>query len=391
MKKTYFSAILGLLLLISSVSLGRQKAEWKGRVERKDGVPYIINPREPVYPENALQLEEDLTIPSPDDIDLSFQDLNYLEVDDEENIYVSDSKAGHILVFDRSGEFVRAIGRRGRGPGEMSWPREIQILRKERLLIYDSGQGKVHVFTLDGNFIRQTATNQIPAFRLPKADSSGNIVVGQLNRGKPFKALLIKVDSQLNLLREVASAITTTQPPILDIFEMRWQTTFVWNVNKNDEIIWGNFEKYEISVCDPDGNCIKKIIREYDGIPITKEDQKKLIREYFGKNPVPSNLTLEFPDRYPPFIYLTCDEEGRIFALSYVTIDDEGTRYLDVFDPEGKYIVRIKTKSFPQIWKNGMMYCVGTDAEGFEIIRRYRLKWGIEMPSKELSSILPKS
>jgi hypothetical protein len=376
MKKTYFSVILGLILLISSVSLGRQKAEWKGRVERKDGVPSIINPGEPLYPEDALRLEEDLTIPSPDDVDLSFQDLNYLVVDDEENIYVSDSKAGHILVFDRSGEFVRTIGRRGRGPGEMSWPREIQILRGKELFVFDSGQGKVHEFTLEGNFIRQTATNHIPAFRLPKADSAGNIVVGQLNRGKPFKAVLKKVDPQLNLICEIASAITTTQPPILNIFEMRWQTTFVWNVNKNDEIIWGNFDKYEISVCDPDGNGIKKIIKEHDGVPIDKEDQKKLIREYFGDNPVPRGMTLEFPDRYPPFIYLTCDEEGRIFALSYVTIDDDGTRHLDVFDPEGRYIVRIRTRSFPQIWKNGMMYCVGADADGFEIIRRFRLKWG---------------
>ncbi len=377
MKKTYFSAILGLLLLISNFSEGRQKAEWKGRIERKDGVLYVINPREPVYPENALHLEVDLTITSPDDVDLSFQNLNYLEVDDEENIYVSDSKAGHILVFDKHGGFVRTIGRRGRGPGEMSWPREIQILSNEELFIFDSGQGKVHVFTLDGNFLRQTATNKIPAFRLPKADSAGNIVVGQLNRGKPFKALLIKVDPQLNLMHEIASAITTTQPPIIDIFEMRWQTTFVWNVIKNDEIIWGNFDKYEIFVCDPDGNCIRKIIREHDGIPIDKEDQKKLIDEYFGNNPVPNNMTLEFPDRYPPFIYLTCDEEGRIFALSYVTTDDEGTRYLDVFDAEGKYIVRIRTQSFPQVWKNGMMYCVDADADGFEIVRRYRLKWGI--------------
>ena len=376
-KTKVISIILFLSVLIILVSCGKQKAGWEGTIEEEDGITVVRNPKEPIYSEEVFQLEEDLAVTSPEDPDLSFQNLNYLVVDDAENIYVSDSKAGHILVFDKSGEFVRKIGRRGRGPGEMSWPLEIQILGKKELFVNDTGQTKAHIFTLDGNFLRKMTTSQIPAFRLPKADSVGNIVVGHWIPGKPFKAVLKKFDSELNLISEIVSSNTITQPPVFDFFEMRWRTTFVWNVSKNDEIIWGNFNKYEISVCDPDGNCIRKIVKEQDGVPITKEDKQKLIKAYFGNSPVPRSMTLKFPDQYPPFIYLTCDEEGRIFALSYVTIDDDETRYLDVFDSEGKYIVRIKTKSFPQIWKNGMMYSVDDDEDGFEVIRRYRVKWAL--------------
>jgi hypothetical protein len=288
---------------------------------------------------------------------------------------VSDSKAGHILVFDKNGQFVRTIGKRGPGPGEMSWPLEIQILRDNELFINDTGQAKAHIFTLDGKFLRQMSTSQITAFRLPKADSSGNIVVGHIIPGKPFKAFLKKFDPQLNLIKEIASSAVITQPPVIDYFEMRWRTTFVWNVSENDEVIWGNFNKYEISVCDPDGNIIRKIVTEQDGFPITEKEKQKLIKGYFGDNPVPSNRTLKFPDHFPPFVYLTCDEKGRIFALSYVTIDEDDTRYLDVFDSEGRYIVRIKTHSFPQIWKKGKMYSVDLDENGFEVIKRFRLKW----------------
>ena len=277
-KSAVLSVILFLSVFIILTSCSEQTAKWEGTIKQEDGITVVRNPKKPIYSEEVFQLEEDLAVTSPEDPDLSFQNLNYLVVDDAENIYVSDSKAGHILVFDKSGEFVRKIGRRGRGPGEMSWPLEIQILGKKELFVNDTGQTKAHIFTLDGNFLRQMTTSQIPAFRLPKADSVGNIVVGHWIPGKPFKAVLKKFDSELNLISEIVSSNTITQPPVFDFFEMRWRTTFVWNVSKNDEIIWGNFNKYEISVCDPDGNCIRKIVKEQDGVPITKEDKQKLIK-----------------------------------------------------------------------------------------------------------------
>ncbi len=369
--------ILFLAVFILFASCIGQKAKWGGTIEEEDGITVVRNPKDPIYAEDVFQLEEDLAITTPDDEDIAFQNLNYLVVDDTENIYVSDSKAGHILVFNKSGEFVRKIGKRGQGPGEMIFPLEIQILGQKELFVNDTGQAKVHFFTLDGDFLKQMTTRQLPAFRLPKADSVGNIVVGYIIPGEPIKAVLKKIDSELDPLCEIVSSDFITQPPVVDFFEMRWRTNYVWNVSRNDEIVWGNFNKYEIFVCDPDGKCRRRIVKEYDGITITKEEEKKLIQEYFGNNRVPPSMTLKFRDHYPPFIYLTCDEEGRIFALSYATTDEDEKRYLDVFDSEGKYIARTKIKSFPQFWKNGMMYCVDDNEEGFEVIKRYRVKWAI--------------
>ena len=369
-----FTAGLVFFFLISSVSIGWQQGKWKGEVEQKDGIQIIKNPKNPVYPEDTLILEEDLAIASPDD-DLRFQNLNYLVVDEAENIYVSDSRAGHIMVFNKSGEFVRKIGQKGRGPGEMMFPLEIQILANKELLVNDTAQTRAHIFSLDGTFVRQMTTSQVPNFRLPKADSAGNMIVGLAIPGEPFKAVLRKFDSELNPICEIASFNLITQPPVIEYFELRWSTNLVWNVLKDDQIIWGNFNKYEIFVCDPDGKCIRKIVKEHDGAPITREDEQKLIKGYFGNRGVPSSMKLKFPDTYPPFVFLTSDEEGRIFALSYATIDEDGTRYLDVFDSEGKYIAQTKTRSFPQVWKNNRMYSVDDDEEGLEVIKRYRVKF----------------
>lgn len=372
-----FLVVLFLTILIPSVCFGQQKAKWRGTVEEEDGIKIIRNPKKPIYTKNVLQLEEDLVIMSPDDEELMFQTLTFLAVDDEENIYVSDSKAGHILVFDNNGDFVRKIGKRGQGPGEMIYPFEVLILAQKELMVNDIRQAKVHFFTLDGEFIKQMTTSKMPAFRRPKADSKGNIVVGYAITGEPIMAVLKKFDSELKPQFELASLVTVTQPPVIEYFEIRRTTNLVWNITKDDEIIWGDFKKYEIHVCNPEGECIRKIIKEYDGMVITKEEEEKLIKDWIGDRPVPDSITLKFPKCYPPFIRFTCDEEGRIFVQTYEKTEDEEKDYYDVFDSEGKYIARITFRFRPQIWKNKMMYCVEEDEEGFQVIKRYKVNWTI--------------
>jgi hypothetical protein len=353
------SAILSVLLFLSFfillTSCGEQKAKWGGTIEEEDGITIVRNPKEPIYKEEVLQLEEDLVITSPEDEDLMFQSLTFLAVDENESIYVSDSKAGHMLVFDKSGGSVRAIGRRGQGPGEMMYPFEVLILGQKDLFVNDIGQAKVHFYTLEGEFIRQMTTSQMPLFRRPKVDSEGNIIVSYVVTGEPFEFFLKKMDVEFNPICDLASCTAVTQPPVLEYFEIRRSTNYVWNVLCTDEIVWGDFRNYEIHVCNPEGKCIKKIFKDFDGIPITQAEKDKLIQNMYGDNPVPSEITLKFPDSYPPFIRFTCDEAGRIFVQKYDNSLDEDRINYDIFDAEGKYIAKTTLNYRPQIWTNGLM------------------------------------
>ena len=162
-----FSIVLFISVFIMLVSFGQQKAKWKGTIKKEDGITIVRNPKKPIYTEDVLQLEEDLAIMSPDDEELMFQTLTFLAVDDEENIYVSDSKAGHILVFDKQGEFLRKIGKRGQGPGEMLYPFEILILAQKELMVNDTRQAKVHFFTLGGGVYQADDNKQNARFSTP--------------------------------------------------------------------------------------------------------------------------------------------------------------------------------------------------------------------------------
>jgi len=359
------------------VSCGQQKAKWKGTIEEQDGVIIVKNPAEPIYTNDVFRLEEDLTIDNvEEDEEFTFQDIMHLAVDDDENIYASDSKAAFIKVFDKSGNYLRTIGKKGQGPGEFLYPFEILVMPQGELMVNDLYQLRVHFFSLDGKFLRQFSSSTLAMFRRPRVDSEGRIIVGHVNVGDPIETVLKKLDSDLNPVFTLATRPVVSRPPtIFEYFEASRSTNFVWDVAVEDNIVWGVFNKYEIFVNNPEGKLIRKIVKEYDGIGINKEEEEKLIKAWFGNNPVPPQWNLKFPKVYPPFIRFTCDEEGRLFVQTYEKTEDEEEDHYDVFDSEGKYIVRISLKYTPLVWKNKKSYMIEENEEGFQVIKRYKVHW----------------
>jgi hypothetical protein len=378
-KITFFVVVFFIAASILIVGCGQQKAKWKGTIEEEDGVTVVKNPAQPIYSKDVFKLEEDLTIENVEgEEEYTFQDITHIYVDEDENIYVSDSKAGHIKVFDKNGNDLRTIGKKGQGPGEFVYPFEILVLPQGELMVNDLNQLRAHFFSLDGKFLRQFSTSTMMMFRRPRVDSKGNIIVGHVIAGDDIQTVLKKLDSDLNPILTLATRPVISRPPaIIQYFEVNRSTNFVWDVGPDDNIIWGVFDNYEIFVSNPEGKLIRKIVKEFDGIKINEEEKEKLIKAWFGNNPVPPQVNLKFPPVYPPFFRITCDEEGRIFAQTYEKTEDEEEDYYDVFDSEGKYIVRISLKYRPHLWKNKKLYMAEENEEGFQEVKRYKVTWDL--------------
>jgi len=378
-KNTFFIVVFFIAASMLLVSCGQQKPKWKGTVEEQDGVIIVKNPAQPIYSNDVFGLEEDLTIENvEEDEGFMFQDIMHLAVDEEENIYASDSKAAFIKVFDKSGNYLRTIGKKGQGPGEFLYPFQILIMPQGELMVNDIYQLRIHFFSLEGKFLRQFSSSTMTLFMRPRVDSEGHIIAGHLNIGDEIESVLKKLDSDLNPVLTLATRPDVSKPPaIIEYFENWRSTSLVWDVATEDNIVWGVFNKYEIFVNNPEGKLIRKIIREYDGIAITKNEEKKLIKDFFGNFPVPPQWNLKFPKVYPSFIRFTCDEEGRIFVQTYEKTGDEEEYYYDVFDSEGKYIVRTSLKYRPQVWKNKKLYMIEENEEGFQVIKRYKVNWDL--------------
>lgn len=84
-----------------------------------------------------------------------FQEPSDIAVDTERSlIYVVDAGSARVLVFDFTGRFQRAIGRKGQGPGEFVRPTGACVVAGGGLAVADFGANKIAIFDLAGRFVR---------------------------------------------------------------------------------------------------------------------------------------------------------------------------------------------------------------------------------------------
>jgi hypothetical protein len=76
-----------------------------------------------------------------------------LAFDAHERLYVLDSKNFRVLVFDSAGKFVRQVGKKGDGPGELMLPTGMTVMTDGRLVVSDVGRRAYSLFSSDGRFL----------------------------------------------------------------------------------------------------------------------------------------------------------------------------------------------------------------------------------------------
>ncbi|QWV95738.1 6-bladed beta-propeller [Geomonas oryzisoli] len=68
-------------------------------------------------------------------------------------LYVTDTLAAQVVVFDRQGKEVRRIGRSGHGRGEFNLPTDIAVDIEGKLYVTDPLNARIQIFSKDGVFL----------------------------------------------------------------------------------------------------------------------------------------------------------------------------------------------------------------------------------------------
>jgi hypothetical protein len=69
--------------------------------------------------------------------------------------YIFVNNYNHVLVFDYSGKFIRKIGSKGRGPGEIDLIRTISVLESDKILVIQTSANRnLLYYSFDGKFIK---------------------------------------------------------------------------------------------------------------------------------------------------------------------------------------------------------------------------------------------
>lgn len=360
-----------LLVLLSSCS--RQGHQWKGTVEERDGIRIVWNPRDPIHKEDVFSLKEELSIGHEEGKEERiFTSINDIAVDANENIYLLDLRQGQIRVFDKYGNHLRNIGKRGQGPGEFQFPMQILISPHQELVICDLMGRRLFFLWLDGTFKRSAPTWKHGRLTRVSVDSEDHIIGETLLSGEKKGFTVMKFNPDLEELFTIA-AKERGKIPILEDLSPR----IVWSVSENDDIIWADSEKYEISVFDRHGKLVKKIIKEFTPERIIEVEYRKQISVKFGGRPIPPDFEQELPKYYPAFRSLEKDDQGRLLVGTYEKVKGGEGRYTDVFSQESQFIARIPLAIHPRIWKKGKIYTVEEDETGYPVMKRYGVTWKI--------------
>lgn len=109
-----------------------------------------------LLPENAKEMAFEYSFPTEEMIgqDVYIKKGACLSTDLDGNIYVVDSLRSVILKFDQKGRFLKKIGVRGQGPGDLFDPRYLHVDKNGDLIVYESGNRRFQILNSDGQYMK---------------------------------------------------------------------------------------------------------------------------------------------------------------------------------------------------------------------------------------------
>ena len=348
------------------------------KIEKKDGVIIVHNPKEPVKKPgvpSSLELIRDLCIgDSPDDENYMFSQIGGVMVDKEEDIIVIDQKEVVIKVYDRNGKHLRTFGKRGGGPGEFNTASRISLKGGKDIVVLDRGNNRLSYYSKDGECLQEISLGKYTSISRAKPDSRGFIYADTMTvDGDTGIYEIVKFDPEFNPIETLAKAEQVRKFPEVNPVPV-W---FMYLVMENDRFIWGWNADYELTIHDPDGRPVKKITKDYDPVKITKAEQEKIKEESFGDMEIPDMIRIVYPKSYPPFFYFICDDIGQVYVRTQRE-NDRGDLKWDVFDEEGVYILSFFLPPDELLYcirKNCAYSFINEPEDGIPVVLRYQMDW----------------
>jgi len=291
------------------------------------------------------------------EVEFVFGSIIHLAIGKNGELFVADNQVPIIRMFDKNGNFLRNVGRQGRGPGEYLRIGGVRSFPDGRLAIWDLGNLRVTVYDRSGNFVESHLVNgNYFSADIFEVDHSGNFYVRTVLRNTPdmpnWKFGWLKVSPKGEL-------IDTIRVP-LDL-ENREQTFVLFTASGNahpfiewplssmsakGHLITGRNDNYVLQINRPHTTPIV-IERDYTPVEIKQEERvqwENWVNHYSVNNSI--------PETKPVYKSIQTDSQGRIWIQKYVeavyTEDHIGPHFgpesnlwepptFDVFFPDGSY------------------------------------------------------
>jgi hypothetical protein len=372
-------------------------AAWAGTVDTLPGGTVVVtNPAHGVWDSSTTwRLVEELRIGAADgDGPDVFSDVHDLAVDDAGRIYVLQRTARTVHVFDAGGAFVRAIGRPGKGPGELETPTGMLWDPAGRLWIADSDNARYTAYDTTGAVL---ASHRRPLTSFGWRWDAGFMPDGCLleqevfGSAAGFSIAYLRLDSTFAVKDTLLAS-----PPAPDdtdgvfIFRRGTSTTYVQIPFRPQRLGVLDARGFHWSA-DPaayrlvqrtlDGDSTRVIARAYDTVPVVDGDLAEMRETY--RSYIESGQGWDesrIPQVKPAFSALVVADDGHLWLRLHRPYGDSLAAF-DVFDPEGRHLGPVRApvtlgESAPVLVRGDAVYGVTYDVLDVPAVVRLRLVRG---------------
>jgi sugar lactone lactonase YvrE len=336
--------------------------EWTGTVDTlASGTVVVRNPAQGVWDEaSAWTVEEELRLGTADgDGPELFGSIYDVAVDPAGRIYVLDQQAQEVRVFDAEGAYLRTIGRKGGGPGEFEHAVGMRWDSEGRLWVVDTRNARYSAFDTAG--VYQTAVRRESGFtRVPWIggfDGEGRLWDSAMRfDAKPGEhseiLVAFRADPDAPAPLDTLWLPTRQGERFMLLYEnglprmsatVPFTTDIAWHFDPARQRLWSaDTDRYRIALQDVRGDTLRIIERAHQPLPVTAEDRRKAIEglAWFTEQGGKVDAS-RIPSVKPALGSFFTDDQGYLWVWPTTTSEDAGP-VLDVFDPEGRYLGRVR-------------------------------------------------
>lgn len=325
-------------------------------------------------------------------------------------VVAADMHRSRLAFYDRDGRFVRAVGRKGQGPGEHQQIMQLHHLPGDSLLVEDFN-GFAQLFDLRGRFVRRISLASegegmaiMRARRLigPFGDgtfaaTSGGFAIGP--GGPPDSMPIFRVAANGTVEDSILTYPTGMRMgprgPVQVVFAAREQFAAAAG-----GLYRAYPSRYRIEIHDRDGRLSRVVTREWAPSPISEEELRAYRESYIGMQgedgrEVPQQLRAQrerileespVADHHPPFLRMLVDRGGNVWLQerelahqlppgSFQPTVNATSRW-NVFNAEGEWLTDVTLPANFRVFEIGEDYLLGLsrDEQEVEQVRVYALR-----------------
>ena len=324
-------------------------------------------------------------------------------------ILIANNGTDELRYYDSSGVYLYSVGRDGYGPGEFKRMRGIWLFR-DSLVIHDSGQDRVSVFTASGEYERTMMLDREPGSLNPATIgvfSDGSILAraGVMDRSRSdttgmrfertnavyrrysldgsvlntlgvflwTEALIETRDSRVDAVTGVGySSAVAASPPF-----GRHAST----IASGHYMYHASSDSYEIQVYSKDGTLERLIRRPIPNAPVTAADRNEFREHSVGDDPRFQSWArsrvdeLVYPDTKPAYGTVKVDAVGNIWVADFSLGNDDASVNWTVFACDGRMLGVIRIPPGGRIHEIGREHLLGMWRTELDVeqVRMYRL------------------